>query len=91
MKYSSSKINKVRANLAKIGVDQKSIDGRIWREESKAYFRENQASKALAILSRLIDAKTDKASYSFLSNWVKSSTSDKMALATAAQWAGKGK
>jgi thiol-disulfide isomerase/thioredoxin len=91
MKYSSSKINKVRANLAKIGVDQKSIDGRIWREESKAYFRENQASKAIAILSRLIDAKTDKASYSFLSNWVKSSTSDKMALATAAQWAGKGK
>ena len=68
-----------------------SIDGRIWREESKAYFRENQPAKAVAVLSKLIDAKTDKASYMFLSNWVKSSTSDKIALATAAQWAAKGK
>ena len=91
MKYSTSKINTVRANLAKLGVDKKSIDGRVWREESKAYFRENQPAKAILILSKLIDAKTDKASYLFLSNWVKSSTSDKSALATAAKWASKGK
>jgi thiol-disulfide isomerase/thioredoxin len=91
MKYSTSKINSVRANLAKLGVDKKSIDGRVWREESKAYFRENQPAKAIAVLTKLIDAKTDKSSYSFLSNWVKSSTSDKTALVTAAQWAAKGK
>jgi hypothetical protein len=91
MKYSSAKINTVRANLAKLGVDRKSIEGRIWREESKAYFRENQPIKAMATLSKLIDAKTDKSSYTFLSNWVKSSTSDKSALATATQWAAKGK
>ena len=91
MRYSTTKINTVRTNLAKLGVDKKSIDGRIWREESKAYFRENQPAKAVAVLSKLIDAKTDKASYMFLSNWVKSSTSDKIALATAAQWAAKGK
>lgn len=91
MRYSTAKINTVRANLAKLGIDKKSIDGRIWREESKAYFRENQADKAIAVMSKLIDNKTDKASYSFLSNWVKSSTSDKKAIATANQWAAKGK
>ncbi len=91
MKYSTAKINTVRANLAKLGVDKKSIDGRVWREESKAYFRENQPAKGVAVLTKLIDAKTDKASYTFLSNWVKSNTSDKTALATAAGWAAKGK
>ncbi len=91
MKYSSAKISSVRANLAKLGVDNKSIDGRIWREESKAYFREKQPAKAMATLNKLIDAKTDKSSYTFLSNWVKSSTSDKSALVIATQWAGKGK
>jgi thiol-disulfide isomerase/thioredoxin len=91
MRYSTSKINTVRANLTKLGVDKKSIDGRVWREESKAYFRANQPAKAIAVLSKLIDVKTDKASYVFLSNWIKSSTSDKTALTTASQWAAKGK
>lgn len=91
MKYNTAKINNVRANLSKLGVDKKSIDGRIWREESKAYFRENQPAKAIIVLSKLIDSKTDKSSYIFLSNWVKSNTSDKSALATAAQWAAKGR
>ncbi len=91
MKYSTTKINTVRANLAKLGVDKKSIDGRVWREESKAYFRENQPAKAISVLSKLVDAKTDKASYTFLSNWVKSSTSDKNSLAIATTWATKGK
>ena len=91
MKYSTAKINTVRANLTKLGIDKKSIDGRVWREESKAYFRENKPAKAMTVLSKLIDAKTDKASYIFLSNWVKSSTSDKSALSTASQWAAKGK
>lgn len=91
MRYSTAKINTVRANLAKLAINKKSIDGRIWREESKAYFRENQPAKAIAVMSKLIDNKTDKASYLFLSNWVKSSTSDKTAIATANQWAAKGK
>ena len=91
MNYSTTKINTVRANLAKLKVDKKSIDGRIWREESKAYFRENKHAKAIEVLSKLINAKTDKASYLFLSNWVKSNSSDKTALATAAKWAMKGK
>jgi len=90
MRYSIAKIKTVRANLAKLGLDMKSIDGRIWREESKAYFRENQPTQAIKVLSKLIDSRTDKASYSFLSNWVKSSTSDKTAIATANQWASKG-
>lgn len=91
MKYSSAKINTVRTNLAKLGIDKKSVEGRVWREESKAFFRENQPAKAIAVLTKLIDPKTDKASYGFLSNWVKSSTTDKTALATAAQWAAKSK
>ena len=91
MRYSTTKINTVRANLAKLGIDKNSIDGRIWREESKAFFRENQPAKAMVVLNKLIGIKTDKASYLFLSNWVKSSTSDKNALATATQWSLKGK
>ncbi|MEY4541874.1 MAG: hypothetical protein RLZZ306_3631 [Bacteroidota bacterium] len=91
MKYSTAKINTIRTNLTKLGVDKKSIDGRIWREESKALFRENQPAKAIAVLNKLIDAKTDKTSYIFLSNWVKSNTSDKLALATASKWSAKGK
>ena len=91
MRYTTAKINTVRANLAKLGIDKKSIDGRIWREESKACFRENQPAKAIALMSRLIDGKTDKASYLFLSNWVKSNTSDKTAISVANQWAAKGK
>jgi thiol-disulfide isomerase/thioredoxin len=91
MKFSVAKIKEVRTNLAKIGVDKKSIDGRVWREESTAYFRENQPDKAMASLGSLIDAKTDKASYKFLADWVKSRTSDKNSLAKAAVWAAKGK
>lgn len=91
LKFSISKINTVRTNLAKLGVDKKSIDGRVWREESKAYFREKQPLKAIEVLSKLIDSKTDKSSYLFLSNWVTSSTSDKKSLETAALWAKKGK
>jgi len=91
MRYTTAKINSVRDNLTKLGIDKKSIDGRIWREESKAYFRENQPAKAMVVLGKLINANTEKASYTFLSSWVKSSTSDKNALMMASQWAAKGK
>jgi thiol-disulfide isomerase/thioredoxin len=91
MKYSVAKINTVRANLAKLGVDKKSIDGRLWREESNAYFKENKPAQAIKILESLLDAKSTKESHKFLSTWVKSRTSDKTALAKAAVWAGKGK
>ena len=91
MKYSVTKINTVRANLAKLGVDKKSIDGRLWREETNAYFRENKPAQAMKILEGLLDAKSTKESYKFLSNWVKTKTSDKAALAKAAAWAVKGK
>lgn len=91
MRYSSAKIAKVRANLAKLGVDKKSINGRVWREETSAYFREGQPAKAIAVLDSLIDVKTDKQSYKFLSDWVKSRTSDKAALSKAALWATKAK
>ncbi|MDZ7897484.1 MAG: thioredoxin family protein [Arcicella sp.] len=91
MKYSVSKINTVRANLAKLGVDKKSIDGRVWREETNAYFKENKPAQAIKILESLLDAKSTKESYKFLSTWVKTKTSDKAALAKAAVWAAKGK
>jgi thiol-disulfide isomerase/thioredoxin len=91
MKYSVAKINTVRTNLAKLGVDKKSIDGRVWREETNAYFRENKPAQAMKILEGLLDAKSTKESYKFLSNWVKTKTSDKTALAKAAVWEAKGK
>ena len=91
MKYTVNKINAVKANLTKLGVDKKSIDGRVWREETNAYFRENKPAQAIKILEGLLDAKSTKESYKFLSNWVKTKTSDKAALAKAAVWAMKGK
>ena len=91
MKYSVAKINTVRANLGKVDVDKKSIDGRLWREETNAYFRENKPAQAMKILEGLLDAKSTKESYKFLSGWVKSKTSDKVALAKAEVWAVKGK
>ncbi|MDR6561839.1 MULTISPECIES: DUF255 domain-containing protein [unclassified Arcicella] len=91
MRYSVAKINQVRANLAKLGVDKKSINGRVWREESTAYFREGQVPKALAVLDSLVDAKTDKKSYKFLSDWIKARSADKAALAKAALWDAKSK
>ena len=91
MKYSVAKINTVRVNLVKLGVDKKSIDGRVWREETNAYFRENKPAQAIKILEGLLDAKSTKESYTFLSNWVKNKTSDNAALAKATAWALKGK
>ena len=91
MKYTVAKINTVRASLAKVGVDKKSIDGRLWREETNAYFRENKPAQAMKILEGLLDAKSTKESYKFLSGWVKSKTSDKAALAKAEVWAVKGR
>lgn len=91
MKYSVAKINTVRDNLVKLGVDKKSIDGRLWREETNAYFRENRPDQAMRILEGLLDAKSTKESYRFLSSWIKTRTSDKAALAKATFWAMKGK
>ncbi|MEA5138130.1 thioredoxin family protein [Arcicella rigui] len=91
MRYNSAKIAQVRANLAKLGVDKKSINGRVWREESTAYFREGKIQQALAVLDSLLEPTTDKSSYTFLSNWIKARTSDKVALAKAAAYAAKGR
>ncbi|MDH4461177.1 MAG: DUF255 domain-containing protein [Flectobacillus sp.] len=91
MRYSVAKINQVRANLAKLGVNKKSIDGRVIREESNAYFRENQPAKAIQVLESVVDASTNKETYRFLATYVKARTADKAALAKAAVWAAKGK
>lgn len=90
-KYSSAKIAQVKANLAKLGVSAKAIGVRVFREEATALFREGKAMEAIKILESIVDNKTDKASYTFLANFVKSRTSDKAALAKAAVWASKGK
>jgi hypothetical protein len=52
---------------------------------------EGKSAEATKILESIIDAKTDKASYAYLSNFVKSRTSDKVALAKASVWAAKGR
>jgi len=90
-KFSSAKIAQIKANLAKLGVTQKAIGVRVFREEATALFREGKSAEAIKILESIIDAKTDKASYAYLSNFVKSRTSDKAALAKATVWAAKGR
>lgn len=85
-KYSIKKINEVRANLAKLGVDKKSIDARVFRQEATAFFKENQPEKGIKVLEALIDKSTPKESYKFLSDFVKARTKDKTALTKAMIW-----
>jgi thiol-disulfide isomerase/thioredoxin len=88
---SVAKINQVKANLTKLGIDKKSIAGRVFREETTALFREGKPDQAIKVLESLIDSRTDKNAYLFLSNFVRARTADKNALAKAATWAAKAK
>jgi thiol-disulfide isomerase/thioredoxin len=90
-KYSIKKINEVRANLTKLGVDKKSIDARVFRQEATAFFKENQPEKGIKVLEALIDKNTPKESYKFLSDFVKARTKDKVSLDKATVWGKLGK
>ena len=86
-KYSLQKLNEVKANLAKLGVDKNSIRGRTWNLEATAYFKAGQADKAISLLDTLLkSSKPSPKEYQFICNYIKSRTSDKTALNKAAEW-----
>lgn len=85
--YNSTKIAKVKSLLAKVGVDSKSISGRVWMAESIALFREGQAQKAMVVIEgRVKGMKVSKEEGSYLCRFVKSHTADKAALAASQKW-----
>jgi thioredoxin-related protein len=86
-KFNSTKLSTIKKDLAKVGIDQKSIDGRIWMAEAGAFFRENQPVKAIAVIeNRVKGMKVSGGEAKYLCTFVKSKTADKMALAAAAKW-----
>jgi thioredoxin-related protein len=91
-KYDERKINELKANLAKIGVDAKSIQGRVWMTETAMLFRTGQTQKALVVIDSLLSGKNGtKENYAFLCNYVKMRTQDPVALKKAQTWCNLGK
>ncbi len=87
--YSLSKIQTIKSHFAQLGLSPSDINKRIFREEAAALFKAGKATEAIKVLEKMIDATTNKNGYAYLSNFVRSRTSDKNALAKAAQWAAK--
>lgn len=86
-KWNSAKIAKVKSLLAKVGVDAKSVAGRVWMQEAIALFREKQPQKAIAIVeNRVKGMKVSRDEGQYLCRFVKTHTSDKAALARAEKW-----
>ncbi|MES2797753.1 MAG: thioredoxin family protein [Bacteroidota bacterium] len=86
-KYNSAKIGKIKTYLSRVGIDAKSISGRIWMQESTAFFREKQAQKGIAVIeARVKGMKVSKEEGNFLCQFVKMKTTDKSALAAANKW-----
>lgn len=92
-RYSIAKVNEVKANLAKAGVNAQAIQGRVWMAEARAYFKAKQADKGIQVIESLL--KTTKSTpsakeYAFLCEFVKGLTSDKNALSKASAWCKSG-
>ena len=85
--FSSAKIALIKKDLAKVGVDQKSISGRVWMAEASAFFRENNPKVAISVIeNRVKGMKVAAGEAKYLCNFVKSKTIDKTALASAKKW-----
>jgi thiol-disulfide isomerase/thioredoxin len=85
--YNVAKIAKVKEYLTKIGIDKKSIDGRVWMAEASAYFRENNPKAAIAIVeNRVKGMVVSKGEAKYLCQFVKSKTIDKYAISIAEKW-----
>jgi thiol-disulfide isomerase/thioredoxin len=91
-RYNSAKIAKVKTYLAKVGIDAKSISGRVWMAEATAYFRENNAKAAISIIeNRVKGMAVSKGEGKYLCIFVRSKTADKYALAASDKWCKIGK
>ena len=85
--FNSVKLAQIKSDLAKVGVDAKSIAGRVWMHEATALFREKQAAKAISVIeSRVKGMKVSGGEAKYLCGFVRSKTNDKAALAAAAKW-----
>lgn len=85
--FNSTKLAQLKNDLAKVGVDAKSIAGRVWMHEASAFFREKQSAKAIAVIeNRVKGMKVSVGEAKYLCGFVKSKTADKSALAAAAKW-----
>lgn len=85
--FNSKKIAQIKTDLAKVGVDQKSIAGRVWMAEAGALFREGNAKAGIAVVeNRVKGMKVSGGEAKYLCSFVKSRTADKTALVAAQKW-----
>jgi thiol-disulfide isomerase/thioredoxin len=85
--YNSQKIRELKGYLAKVGVDQKSINARAWMLEAGALFREKQNKTALNLIEeRLKGMKLSASESTYLCKFIKSKTADKATLAYSKKW-----
>jgi hypothetical protein len=86
--YSVSKVAEVKRNLAKLGVDATSIQGRIWNAEASALFRAGKNDEGFAVIDSLLKSQKTVGSkeYVFLCNFVKARTNDPKTLQKTARW-----
>jgi len=82
-KLSSADIIKLKAQMAKAGIDKGSIVRRIWMAESIMLFKQKKAMAAIKVMENLINelpSAPGPKEYQYLCDFVKSKTKDKAAL-----------
>ncbi len=85
--YSAAKIGQLKLKLAKIGIDAKSIAGRVWMQEATAYFREKQYQKAMSVIeNRVKGLKVGREEGQYLCKFVRTHTADKTSIMSAEKW-----
>lgn len=80
--YSLEKITEMKNNLAKIGIEQKSIAGRFLLLETRAFFKANQPEKAVELIDIFYKGlkSIDKKDGEFIDKYVHGFTQDESVL-----------
>jgi hypothetical protein len=80
--YSLEKIAEMKGNLAKIGIEQKSIAGRFLLLETRAFFKANQPEKAVELIDIFYKGlkSIDKKDGEFIDKYVHGFTQDETVL-----------
>jgi thiol-disulfide isomerase/thioredoxin len=85
--YTSQKVKDIKVQLAKVGVDAKSIAARAWMLEAAALFREKQNKSALNVIeARLKGLQVSEGEAKYLCTFIRSKTADKATLAYSKKW-----
>lgn len=88
-KLGDAGMSKLKAQMAKTGLDRSSIVRRTWMVESDRLFKERKASQAMQVIDELINSMPGALGpkeNQFLCDYVKGKTKDAVALKKAKNW-----